>query len=198
MTTTTIGTTLAEDVLKFWLDEMGPEAWYKGSPDIDEACRARFGDAVAAARAGSFRPWLAAPDGALAYLILTDQLPRNIHRDTALAFASDGLAFAGASAAVARGLDLRIDGVARQFFYLPYEHAENRQTQALSVALFLTRMPDDPDGNLIHALAHREIIRRFGRFPTRNTALGRRSSAAEERFLAEEGYMSVVNGLKAG
>lgn len=189
--------TTVEEVLGFWLDEIGQEGWYKGSAEIDRACTDRFAAACEAARAGGYRDWLSRPRSALAYMILTDQFPRNIHRGKAEAFATDHLALSGAVIALDRGHDLRIEGVARQFFYLPFEHAENRQTQSHSVCLFLTRMPDDPHGNLVHALAHRDIIRRFGRFPFRNAALGRPSSAAERAYLEGEGYGGTVERLKA-
>lgn len=188
--------TSPDEVRRFWLDEVGPEGWYKGGKDLDALCEERFGAAVDAARNGAFRDWLSRPETALAYLILTDQLPRNIYRGCALAFHADPLARSGAAIALERGHDRKVEGVERQFFYLPFEHAENRQAQSLSVCLFLTRLPDDRGENLVHARAHREIIRRFGRFPFRNAALNRASSPAEERFLAEEGYAGVVNRLK--
>lgn len=187
--------TTPDEVLHFWLEDVGEEGWYKGGKELDRLCEARFGEAADVARNGGFRLWLSRPETALAYLILTDQLPRNIYRGTALAFHADTLALSGASISLARGHDLKIEGVARQFFYLPYEHAENRQAQSLSVCLFLTRLPGDPGGNLVHARAHRDIVRRFGRFPFRNAALNRPSSPAEERFLAEEGYAGVVARL---
>ena len=187
--------TAPEEIVDFWVAEIGPEGWYKGGEEIDRACEARFGAAQQAAREGAFRDWLARPRAALAYLILTDQFSRNIHRGRAEAFATDALARSGAYLALARGHDLRIEGIERQFFYMPFEHAENRQAQSLSVCLFRTRMPEDPAGNLVHARAHREIIRRFGRFPFRNAALGRVSSPAEEAFLRDEGYGGVVERL---
>ncbi|MCX7644710.1 MAG: DUF924 domain-containing protein [Rhodobacteraceae bacterium] len=189
--------TTPQEVLHFWLEEVGEDGWYRGGAELDALCAARFEVACDRARNGAFRDWLSRPESALAYLILTDQLPRNIYRGTALAFHADPLAQSGARLAIARGHDLRIAGTPRQFFYMPFEHAENRQAQSLSVCLFLTRMPGDPGDNLVHARAHREIIRRFGRFPSRNAALNRVSSPAEERFLAEEGYAGVVERLKA-
>jgi uncharacterized protein (DUF924 family) len=188
--------TSPEEILDFWLSEIGPEGWYSGGEEIDSACEARFGAAQQAALEGAFRDWLGRPRAALAYLILTDQFPRNIHRGRAEAFATDPLARSGAYVALARGHDLQIEGIEKQFFYLPFEHAENVQAQSLSVCLFFTRMPDDPFGNLVHARAHRDIIRRFGRFPFRNAALGRVSSPAEEAFLKDEGYGAVVERLK--
>jgi uncharacterized protein (DUF924 family) len=183
-------------VLEFWLDEIGEAGWYQGGDEIDDKCRERFEPSCAAARQGAYREWLTRPRSALAYLILTDQLPRNIYRGTGLAFASDVRALAAAMVSVNLGHDLKIEGSERQFFYLPFEHAENRQAQANSVSLFRTRMPDDKGGNVIHARVHREIIRRFGRFPARNAALGRASSAAEAAFLAGPGYGGLMEELQ--
>jgi uncharacterized protein (DUF924 family) len=184
-----------EEVLDFWLDEVGEDGWYAAGEALDRTCRDRFGKTWAAARGGAYRSWLSRPRGALAYLILTDQLPRNIHRGRPEAFATDGLARSAAGYAVQRGHDLRVEGLARQFFYLPFEHAENRQAQCRSVRLFLTRMGDDAGGNFVHAQAHREIIRRFGRFPFRNEVLGRSSTEAEAAFIAEGGYGAVVTAF---
>ena len=184
----------AVEILDFW-NEIGPKGWYQGGEDIDKAC-ARFASDWEAARSGAFTDWFSRPEGALAYVILTDQIPRNIHRGTAGAFATDSLALRATGFAIISGLDRRIDGEIRQFFYLPYEHAENRQAQDRSVALFLTRMPDAKE-NLLHARVHREVIRRFGRFPYRNEALGRRNSAAEQAFLDGEGYAGILKRLSA-
>lgn len=188
--------TTADEVLRFWIDEVGPKGWYEGGAALDRTCAERFGAAHAEARAGGYRDWLARPRDALAYLILTDQLPRNIHRNSGEAFSTDRDARWAVTVAINRGHDRKVDGLEQQFFYLPYMHAENRPMQELAVCLILTRMPRDPDGNLLHARAHREIIRRFGRFPFRNAALGRISSPAEVAFLEEEGYGGVVKRLK--
>lgn len=189
----------SRDVLNFWFEQVGEEGWYKGGDELDALCRDRFGKAWALARSGGYREWLSRPKGALAYLILTDQLPRNIHRGRAEAFATDHLALSGAYVALSLGHDLKVEGLARQFFYMPFEHSENRQAQSLAVSLFLTRMPGDGQAvKLLHARAHREVIRRFGRFPFRNTALGRQSSPAETRFLEQEGgYGGLVERLSA-
>lgn len=185
------------EVLRFWIDEIGEAGWYAGGAEIDRACKERFGAAWQAAHGGAYREWLGRPEGSLAYLILTDQLSRNIGRGSAQAFATDRLALSAAALAVKNGQDLAIEGVQRQFFYLPFEHAESTAWQDRSVRLFLTRMPKGEGGNLVHAIAHREIIRRFGRFPFRNAALGRASSREEERFLSEEGYGGVIKRLEA-
>lgn len=183
-----------EQVLAFWLDELTEKDWYAGGAALDARIAAGFAGAVAQARAGEFITWQANPRGALAYLILTDQMPRNIHRETALAFACDALAHAAADRALFRNWDQRIDGAARQFFYMPFMHAETMADQNRSVACFATRF-DDPD-HLLHARAHRDVIRRYGRFPTRNTALGRQSSAAEMDYLASGGYGALVKEMK--
>ncbi len=140
--------------------------------------------------------WLTYATGTLAYIILTDQFSRNMFRDTAKAFASDAMAKAAAKAAISKGWDRRIDGEARQFFYMPLMHSECLEDQDRCVRLFKTRMPES-ELNLLHARAHREIVRRYGRFPTRNAALGRASTNAEQRYLDDGGYGAIVEALKA-
>lgn len=184
------------EVLDFWLGEIGPESWYAGGDEIDALCRERFGDLWQAAQDGGLEHWVDGTVGTLAYLILTDQIPRNIHRGTALAFATDPLARAAARKAVAEGWDMAAPEPERQFFYMPFEHSEDAQDQVLAVQYLTERLSSDPDMAL-HARAHQEIIRQFGRFPTRNTALGRASSSEEQAYLDQGGYMAVVNRLKS-
>lgn len=176
----------------FWR-EAGPEAWYRSDPDFDALIRERFMADWEKARAGNLREGLGSPEGMLGYLVLTDQFPRNMFRGQAEAFATDQLARDVAWTGVRRRMDLMIEGPMRQFFYLPFMHAESTFDQDRCVRLFLARMPGTD--NLRHARAHREVIRRFGRFPYRNAALGRTSSPAEEAFLAEGGYASVLEAL---
>ncbi len=184
------------EVLDFWLGEVGPDGWYAGGGALDAICRSRFIDLWHAAADGGLDHWIEGCSGSLAFLILTDQLPRNIHRDTALAFATDPLALAAARKSVAAGWDLQAPEPDRQFFYMPFEHSEDPADQALAVAYLTERMASDPDMAL-HARAHQTIIAQFGRFPTRNAALGRTSTAEEERYLADGGYAAVVRALKA-
>jgi len=184
------------EVLDFWLGEIGPGGWYAGGPAIDAACRDRFDDLWQAARDGGLEHWVEGTVGTLAYLILTDQIPRNIHRGTALAFATDPLALAAARRAVAAGWDMGAPEPERQFFYMPFEHSEDPADQALSVELLTGRMASDPEMAL-HARAHNDLIRRFGRFPSRNESLGRDSTPDEVQFLAEGGYGAVVQAMKA-
>lgn len=183
-----------EEVLGFWLDTLSEQDWYAGGAALDARVTVGFGDAVAVVRAGGFIDWQTGPRGVLAYLILTDQMARNIHRDTALAFATDALAHAAADRALLRNWDQQVDGPARQFFYTPFMHGETMADQNRSVACFAKRMADSD--NLLHARAHREVIRRFGRFPTRNAALGRAGTAAEQAYLDQGGYGAMVRALK--
>ena len=182
-------------VLDFWLDEIGPEGWYAGTQEVDDSCAAGFADLVTAAREGNLEHWIDGPAGTLAYLVLTDQLPRNIHRGTALSFASDIRARAAARRALDEGWDLKVPEPERQFFYMPLEHSEDIADQELAVKLMEERMPSDPEMAL-HARAHREMIRRYGRFPGRNAALGRENSPEEATFLAAGGYRALVQQMK--
>lgn len=187
--------TAPQDVLAFWFAD-GPdtfrEAWFRRDESFDDAIRSRFAAATAAARAGAFADWAATAEGALALLILLDQFPRNLHRGSAEAFAADPLAREVARDAVlSRRLDLLLPPTQRVFLYLPFEHSEAMADQDLSVALF-EGLRDDPrhakpGGTIDYAWRHREVIRRFGRFPHRNAALGRRSTAEEAAWLAAGG-----------
>jgi len=188
--------TSSEDVLSFWLDDVGPKGWYVGGEDLDQKIRDKFTGAHNAVKDGALSMWLTYPSGTLAYVILTDQFSRNMFRDDAEAFASDGLARAAAKAAISKGWDMRIDEPARQFFYMPLVHSECQADQDRGVRLIKTRMPETGDGQLLHAKAHREVIRRYGRFPTRNAALGRVSNAEEQAYLDEGGYSAIVESLK--
>ncbi|MEM1101832.1 MAG: DUF924 family protein [Pseudomonadota bacterium] len=188
--------TTPEDVLGFWLDELKPEDWYRGGAELDAAVRDRFQAGWTEAMEGRYGLWLTYPSGTLAYIILMDQFPRNMFRDTGEAFASDPYALAAAKMAVDKSWDKRIDAPARQFFYLPLMHSECLPDQDRAVRLFATRMPEAGAGNLLHAKAHREIIRRYGRFPTRNAALGRRMTAPEREFLDFGGYGSVLRQVE--
>ena len=186
-----------EQVLAFWLDEVGPEGWYGGGAELDEKIRARFGPAWDNACAGAYSLWLTYPSGVLAYLILMDQFPRNMFRGDRRAYSTDLAAVAAAKCAIDKGWDMRIDEPARQFFYLPLMHSESQTDQDRCVRLMLTRMPETGEQNLVHAKAHREVIRRFGRFPYRNQALSRESTPHEREFDQSGGYGAVVREMRA-
>ncbi|MCZ0810743.1 MAG: DUF924 family protein [Pseudomonadota bacterium] len=186
-----------DDILGFWLDEVGPAGWYEVSDKLDQTIRDRFEDAWRSAREGTYALWLTYPAGTLAYIILMDQFPRNMFRESGEAFASDGASRAAAKAAIHRKWDMRIDEPARQFFYLPLMHSENLCDQEHCVRLICERMPETGASNLLHARAHRDVIRKFGRFPYRNAALGRSTTASESEFMAQGGYGATVKALQA-
>ncbi|MEQ9694040.1 DUF924 family protein [Shimia sp. SDUM112013] len=185
-----------EEILTFWLDEVGEENWYAVDNTLDQKIRDRFLDAWKQAQEGSYAQWLTYPSGALAYIILNDQFSRNMFRGTARAFASDRAALAAAKAAIDAGWDLKIDEPARQFFYLPLMHSENLCDQERCVRMMLERMPRTGESNLIHARAHREVIRLFGRFPYRNDALERSYTGPEKEYVDRGGYGYTVTELQ--
>ncbi|PIE09933.1 MAG: hypothetical protein CSA72_09935 [Rhodobacterales bacterium] len=181
----------ARDVRAFWIDEVGPAGWYVQDTALDAEIRNRFLPLWEQALDGGLCDWRMTPEGMLSYLILTDQFPRNMFRGDGRSFATDGLALCAAKWAVARGWDQQIDEPARQFFFLPMMHSEVQTDQDQAVRLFATRMTTGD--NLRHARAHREVIRRFGRFPYRNDALGRAMRHGEQGFLDAGAYGSILN-----
>lgn len=185
-----------DDVLAFWLDEIGPEGWYKAEDSLDQTIRDRFEEAWERAAEGGLSLWLTYPSGALAYIVLTDQFPRNMYRGTAKSFALDPVALAAAKVSISRKWDMAIDEPARQFFYLPLMHSENLCDQDRCVRLMHTRLSESGGSNLLHARAHREVIREFGRFPYRNEALSRRTQDAERKFMDEGGYGATVEAVR--
>ncbi|MBE2276227.1 MAG: DUF924 domain-containing protein [Rhodobacteraceae bacterium] len=184
------------EVLDFWLDEIGPDGWYAGTAAVDEACTQRFAEDWQALYDGGLEHWAEGTPGTLAYLLIADQFSRNIHRGTALAFATDPQARDAARRALAEGWDMGAPEPERQFFYMPFEHSEILDDQDLAVRLMEERMASSPDSAL-HARAHREMIRRFGRFPARNAALGRENTPEEAEFLAGGGYAALVRAMRA-
>jgi len=179
----TTPTTTAADVVKFWTDA-GPGAWFRKDAAFDDDFRARFADAHAAAAAGELGGWQDSAEGALALLILLDQYPRNSFRGTARMFATDPLALAVARAAIDRGFDREIDAALRLFFYVPFIHSERLADQDRALELYGALGGD----SVRHAVIHRDIIVRFGRFPHRNPLLGRATTAEEQQFLDDGGF----------
>lgn len=186
-----------DDVLSFWLDEVGESGWYETSDELDQKIRDKFEHAWLEAREGTYGLWLTYPSGTLAYIILMDQFPRNMFRQDGRAFSTDKHALAAAKAAIHRKWDLRIDEPARQFFYLPLMHSENLCDQDRCIRLICERMPKTGGENLLHARAHREVIRMFGRFPHRNKMLGRSCIAVESDYIAQGGYGMTVRSLQS-
>ncbi|RDC73463.1 DUF924 domain-containing protein [Rhodovulum sp. 12E13] len=193
-----MGVATPAEVVSFWVEEVGPAGWYRVDETVDMAIRDRFAETWTAARAGGLSAWLCGPQASLAYLIVTDQFPRNMFRgDDGRAYATDRLARRAALRALGQRWDMRVAEPQRQFFYLPLMHSEVLADQEHALRLILTRMPRTGADNLLHARAHREVIRRHGRFPHRNAALGRRTTAAEQVFLEGGGYAAVVRDLQA-
>jgi uncharacterized protein (DUF924 family) len=168
-----------EEVLAFWR-AAGPDQWFKRDDSFDAEIRAKFLGTYEAAAAGRLEHWPTTPDGALALLILLDQFPRNLFRGEARAFATDAKARSVADQAIARGTDRLFGLPERRFCYLPLMHSENLADQERCIAL--CRDAGDAEGAK-YAELHAQIIRRFGRFPDRNQALGRTTTEEERAFL---------------
>ncbi|SHG38836.1 DUF924 family protein [Cognatishimia maritima] len=185
-----------EEILSFWLDEVEPKDWYVASDALDETIKERFLPDWEKAMKGGLGQWMTYPSGCLAYIILMDQFSRNMFRGDGRSFASDRRALAVAKSAIKKGWDLKIDQPARMFFYMPLMHSENLCDQDRCVRLIKDRL-ENAENNLLHARAHREVIRMFGRFPHRNADLDRRCTEAEKAFLDKGGYGATVQELQA-
>ena len=173
-----------ETVLAFWRDA-GPAKWFRKDDNFDSEIKTRFLNVYEAAAAGQLTAWESSAETALALLIVLDQFPRNMFRVDARTFAADALARAVADRALSRGFDQEVPAGERMFFYLPFEHSEDLADQERAVALF--RATGNAD-LLKWAELHADIIRRFGRFPHRNAALGRATTAPEQAFLDGGGF----------
>ncbi len=173
----------AQAVVDFWSDA-GPAQWFAKQPEFDRTFRERFLAEHEAAARGERMEWMAWPQGALALVILLDQFPRNALRGAPRMYWTDGLARELAGTAIEAGYDRQVQPELRLFFYLPWSHSEDLADQDRAVALCGRLRPSD----LAHAKGHRDIIRRFGRFPHRNPILGRTTTAEEQRFLDEGGF----------
>jgi uncharacterized protein (DUF924 family) len=192
---TAVERTEATSLINFWF---GPpraptrfgqrDVWFMVDAAFDQQLRDQFGALRARAAAGDCVDWALEAEPCLALIIMLDQLPRNLFRGQAQAFATDAMAREAARAALSRGFDRSLPASWRQFIYLPFEHSEDRADQDLSVKL-AGNLARDPAfaHTLDYAQRHQTIIARFGRFPHRNAALGRKSTAEEEAFLKEPG-----------
>ena len=174
---------IATELVDFWRDA-GMAKWFRGGDAFDAECRARWLDAHFAAARREFDDWMDEAEGALALVLLLDQIPRNVFRDSGHAFATDPLALHYANRAIDAGHDAKIDAGMRFFFYLPFEHSEAIADQDRAVELFTSL----GNANLLgYANAHRDVIARFERFPHRNAALGRGNTTEEQAWLAAGG-----------
>lgn len=184
---------LARQVLDFWFgagEDYGKrhKRWFAKDPAFDAELRSRFAALLVALAEGAHRDWLDERRACLARILVLDQFPRQIHRGSAQAFATDPLALQAARHVLGQHYDRDMLPVERLFAYLPFEHSEALADQELACELMqpLARYPETDDA-LRYALAHRDIIARFGRFPHRNAVLGRASTPEELEFLKQPG-----------
>ncbi len=171
------------DILHFWFDELGSDNWFGSSADIDEQITERFQELWEEQKAKVASDFLATPETALAAIILFDQFPRNMFRDTAEAFATDHLALQIAREAIDREMDHKLTDEQRMFVYMPFMHSEDLDDQTRSLGLFTAL---GIENNIKFAKAHRDIIVKYGRFPHRNAVLGR-ETRPEEQAAIEQG-----------
>lgn len=195
-------------MLDFWFGELEngiakPSVranWFASSADFDERCR-EFSAPLEAAANGQLNSWFDDPHGHLAYIVLCDQIPRNVYRGTAQAFAWDELALVAAKRGIENGIDQALSWDQRAFFYMPFEHSESAVDQHTCVGLFSRLRDEVPQAhrntfgnNLRFAQKHRDIILAYGRFPHRNEVLGRISTEAEAEFAAAgDGFGQTTN-----
>ena len=188
------------DVLSFWFEDatQSPEAlqrrgavWFRADPGFDRECATRFAAALEDAARGALQGWADSPRGRLALVVLLDQLPRNIHRGSPVAFMHDTQAAAHCIAAIESGQDRPLHPVERVFLYMPLQHTEDLALQRLSIERFESLAAEVDDAwrdnfteNVRYAREHHDIVERFGRFPHRNRTLGRESTEEELRYLA--------------
>lgn len=184
----TIEPPLYDEIVDYWR-AAGPPKWFAKDEAFDTELRERFEALHFAAARGELADWAQTAQGALALLILVDQIPRNIFRGSAHAFATDAMARGIANRAVSVGHDKAVEDELRPFFYLPFEHSEALADQDLSVTLCEAHAAETGDEDTAKwAVMHRDIIKRFGRFPHRNGVMGRLTSAEEQAFLDSGGF----------
>jgi len=174
----------SEDILNFWFDELSSENWFSQNDEIDKTISLRFGSYYQGAVAGELYTWRQSVRGRLAEIIVLDQFARNLFRGDGRAFAGDSIALVLAQEAVNLALDQQLPAIERAFLYMPYMHSESLVIHEQAIQLF-----DQPglENNLDFELQHKAIIDRFGRYPHRNSLLGRESTPAERAFLEDPG-----------
>ncbi|GAB4359043.1 MAG: DUF924 family protein [Gammaproteobacteria bacterium] len=172
-----------QSVIEFWFSETTRPKWFKSTKAFDRALKERYLSLWERARDGGLDHWRETPEGALALVIVLDQFPLNMFRDEPLGFSTEAASRRVAAEAIEKGFDREMSDEQKAFLYLPFMHSESLADQDRSVALFEAAGLND---NLKWARHHREIIRRFGRFPHRNEILGRESSEEEVAYLASK------------
>ena len=169
-----------DDVLHFWFIDHGPDDWFSGRADFDALIAATFAETLRAASAGETYGWRATARGRLAEILVLDQFSRQLHRGSPLAFAQDGMALVLAQEAVAGRHDEALDEAGRRFLLMPYMHSESLVVHEEAVRLFTALGHEE---TLKYEMAHLEVLKRFGRYPRRNAALGRSSTPEEVAYM---------------
>lgn len=177
-------TTSPEQIIQFWFEEIDAKFWFRKDKAFDQILTDRFLETQQAAAQSELFDWRVSAQGRLAEIIVLDQFSRNLYRNSAKAFASDSLALALAQEAIAQGCDKDLSQKQRTFLYMPFMHSESLKVHKVAVELFTELGKEE---NLEYEIRHKEIIERFGRYPHRNDALGRVSSAEEIEFLKQPG-----------
>ena len=173
-----------ETVIHFWFSEIDESKWWQKDPEFDNEITARFEDLLVQASHCELYEWRNEPKGRLAEIILLDQFSRNIYRDSAKAFANDRLALGLAQEAISNNVDKFLQPIENSFLYMPYMHSESQNIHNIAVELYKN---NGIDNNYQFELKHKAIIDRFGRYPHRNSILGRESTPEEVEFLNEPG-----------
>lgn len=169
-----------EEVRDFWFSDKMSKLWFEKSDEVDQRIKDDFLDTYEAAHAGKLEHWMKTPDDALALIITLDQFPRNIFRGSGRAFESNDIVLDYARRALEQDYDQAVEATPRQFFYLPFMHSEDIEDQNTSVKLYEAL---GNENSLRFAIAHRDVIERFGRFPHRNAPLGRDSTPEEIEYM---------------
>lgn len=172
------------EIIKFWFTDHGREDWFGGGRKFDALVKARFGATHASAAKAELSAWRATPAGRLAEIIVLDQFSRQIHRGRPEAFACDAMALTLAQEAVRAGADRKLSPERRLFIYMPFMHSESPLVHREAMRLFASLGNQDA---LRFERAHRDVIARFGRYPKRNRALGRKSTRAERAYIESRG-----------
>jgi len=170
----------AAEIIEFWFADGMERLWFDSTAELDRQIAERFHETWLQARQGRLQDWASSPEGCLALIIILDQFPLNMHRGTAESFATEAQAVQLAKQAIGKGFDRMLPKTQLAFLYMPLMHSEDLEDQELSVACFEAA---GLERNAHFARHHREIVRRFGRFPHRNAILERTSTAAELDYL---------------
>ena len=173
-----------EEIINYWYSERVQPLWFNSTPEFDAELKERFEPLVKSAAQGELSNWLESPEGCLALVIVLDQFPLNIYRGKPESFSTEKQAVNIARHAVERGYDKKLPSSQLAFLYMPFMHSESMADQDLSVQLFTSAGLKD---NAKFAEHHRDIVRRFGRFPHRNKILGRQNSQDELEYLNSKG-----------